>query len=203
MRALSELVAGTAASLADTHRPGENHRQGATIPRCRWRPPAARPRELTSPLERGGEDGRIRVRGWRGRGCSISSPPVEPCMGFCRTRRSTRLKAIAASLRHRPVVTHPATFRPPIAPRVPEAFAADVDPETAGLMAATQRLWSGAGYATPSGPPGWRSIPSWYLLCTEDRAIPPAGQRFMAERGTPRSRRWRPPTRPWCRSRRP
>jgi pimeloyl-ACP methyl ester carboxylesterase len=65
----------------------------------------------------------------------------------------------------------------------PEAFAADVDPEAAGVMAATQRPWSGAGYATPSGPPGWRSIPSWYLLGTEDRAIPPAGQRFMAERG--------------------
>ena len=65
----------------------------------------------------------------------------------------------------------------------PEAFAGDVDPETAALMAATQRPWSGAGAATPSGPPGWRSIPSWYLLGTEDRAIPPAGQRFMAERG--------------------
>ncbi len=64
-----------------------------------------------------------------------------------------------------------------------DAFAADVDPETARVMAATQRPWSGAGYATPSGPPGWRSIPSWYLLCTEDRAIPPAGQRFMTERG--------------------
>jgi len=65
----------------------------------------------------------------------------------------------------------------------PAAFCADVDPETAKVMAATQRPWSGAGYATPSGPPGWRSIPSWYLLGTEDRAIPPAGQRFMAERG--------------------
>jgi hypothetical protein len=39
----------------------------------------------------------------------------------------------------------------------PEALAADVDPETAGVMAATQRPWSGAGAATPSGPPGWRS----------------------------------------------
>jgi pimeloyl-ACP methyl ester carboxylesterase len=68
----------------------------------------------------------------------------------------------------------------------PEAFAADVDPETAGVMAATQRPWSGAGAATPSGPAGWRSIPSWYLLGTEDRAIPPAGQRFMAERGNAR-----------------
>jgi Cys/Met metabolism PLP-dependent enzyme len=36
----------------------------------------------------------------------------------------------------------------------PEAFAADVDPETAKVMAATQRPWSGAGYAGPSGPPG-------------------------------------------------
>jgi len=68
----------------------------------------------------------------------------------------------------------------------PEAFAADVDPETAGVMAATQRPWSGAGAATPSGPPGWRFIPCWYLLGTEDRAIPPAGQRFMAERGNAR-----------------
>jgi pimeloyl-ACP methyl ester carboxylesterase len=65
----------------------------------------------------------------------------------------------------------------------PEAFAADVDSATARVMAATQRPWSGAGAATPSGPAGWRSIPSWYLLGTEDRAIPPAGQRFMAERG--------------------
>ena len=68
----------------------------------------------------------------------------------------------------------------------PEAFAADVDTDTAAVMAATQRPWSGAGAATPSGPPGWRSIPSWYLLGTEDRAIPPAGQRFMAERGNAR-----------------
>ena len=32
------------------------------------------------------------------------------------------------------------------------------------------------------GTPAWRSIPSWYLLGTEDKAIPPATQRFMAER---------------------
>jgi pimeloyl-ACP methyl ester carboxylesterase len=65
----------------------------------------------------------------------------------------------------------------------PAVFAPDVDAETAAVMAATQRPWSGAGYATPSGPAGWRSIPSWYLMGAEDRAIPPAGQRFMAERG--------------------
>jgi len=43
-------------------------------------------------------------------------------------------------------------------------------------MAATQRPWSAAAAATPS----------WYLLGTQDRAIPPAGQRFMAERGNAR-----------------
>jgi pimeloyl-ACP methyl ester carboxylesterase len=32
--------------------------------------------------------------------------------------------------------------------------------------------------------PAWKSIPSWYLLGTEDKAIPPATQRFMAERAT-------------------
>jgi hypothetical protein len=51
-------------------------------------------------------------------------------------------------------------------------------------MAATQRLWSAAALSAPSGPPAWKSIPSFYLLRTEDRAIPPATQRFMAARAT-------------------
>jgi pimeloyl-ACP methyl ester carboxylesterase len=61
-------------------------------------------------------------------------------------------------------------------------FAADVDRDTSDVMAATQRPWSGAGFYEPSGPPAWRTVPSWYLLGTEDKAIPPATQRFMAER---------------------
>jgi pimeloyl-ACP methyl ester carboxylesterase len=68
----------------------------------------------------------------------------------------------------------------------PEAFAGDVDPDTAAVMAATQRPWSGAAAATPSGTTAWRSIPSWYLLGTQDRAIPPPAQRFMAERAKAR-----------------
>jgi pimeloyl-ACP methyl ester carboxylesterase len=63
-----------------------------------------------------------------------------------------------------------------------EGFAGDVDSATADVMAAAQRPWGGAAGATPSGPPAWKSIPSWYLLGTEDKAIPPATQRFMAER---------------------
>ncbi len=64
----------------------------------------------------------------------------------------------------------------------PAAFAGDVDPETAAVMAAAQRPPSGAALGTPSGRPAWRDVPSWYLLGTEDQAIPPATQRFMAER---------------------
>jgi hypothetical protein len=66
----------------------------------------------------------------------------------------------------------------------PATFAGDVNPETAGVMAATQRPWSAAALSAPSGPPAWKSIPSFYLLRTEDRAIPPATQRFMAARAT-------------------
>ena len=64
-----------------------------------------------------------------------------------------------------------------------EAFAADVDPETAAVMAAAQRPYAAAAFAaTPSAAPAWKTVPCWYLLGTEDKAIPPALQRFMAER---------------------
>ena len=64
-----------------------------------------------------------------------------------------------------------------------EAFAADVDPETAAVMAAAQRPYAAAAFAAaPSGPLAWKMLPCWYLLGTQDKAIPPALQRFMAER---------------------
>jgi pimeloyl-ACP methyl ester carboxylesterase len=64
-----------------------------------------------------------------------------------------------------------------------EAFARDVDPATAAVMAATQRPFTAAALGAPSGPPAWKAgVPCWYLLGTEDKAIPPALQRFMAER---------------------
>jgi pimeloyl-ACP methyl ester carboxylesterase len=62
------------------------------------------------------------------------------------------------------------------------AFAADVPRRTADLMFATQRPFAEEAFGSPSGPPAWKSIPSWYLVASEDRAIPPATQRFMAER---------------------
>src|SRR4051794_35995441 len=66
----------------------------------------------------------------------------------------------------------------------PAAFAADVDAKSAAVMAAAQRPYAAAAFAaTPSAPPAWNTLPCWYLLGTEDKAIPPALQRFMAERG--------------------
>ena len=64
-----------------------------------------------------------------------------------------------------------------------EAFAADVDQATADVMAAAQRPYAAAAFAgTPSGALAWKTLPCWYLLGAEDKAIPPALQRFMAER---------------------
>jgi pimeloyl-ACP methyl ester carboxylesterase len=36
--------------------------------------------------------------------------------------------------------------------------------------------------STARRPRSWKTLPCWYLLGTEDKAIPPALQRFMAER---------------------
>jgi pimeloyl-ACP methyl ester carboxylesterase len=49
-------------------------------------------------------------------------------------------------------------------------------------MAAVQKPLSIAAFAGESGPPAWKTIPSWYLQCTDDQMIPPLAQAFMAER---------------------
>jgi pimeloyl-ACP methyl ester carboxylesterase len=49
-------------------------------------------------------------------------------------------------------------------------------------MWAEQRPFSQEAFASLSGEPAWTTIPSWYLVATQDHAIPPATQRFMADR---------------------
>jgi pimeloyl-ACP methyl ester carboxylesterase len=61
-------------------------------------------------------------------------------------------------------------------------FANGVDEETARLLHATQRPAAAAQFADPSGPPAWRTIPSWALLGTLDNVIPPTLQEQMYER---------------------
>lgn len=74
----------------------------------------------------------------------------------------------------------PARFR--------QVFAADLPESTTRLMAATQRAGSVDGLSGASGDPAWKTIPSWYLIPTQDKVIPPAAQRFMAERAGSRVR---------------
>jgi pimeloyl-ACP methyl ester carboxylesterase len=66
--------------------------------------------------------------------------------------------------------------------KFPASFAGDVDPERAVFMADAQVPWGLAALTGAIGEPAWRSKPSWYLVTTEDRMIPPPAQRFMAER---------------------
>jgi len=66
--------------------------------------------------------------------------------------------------------------------KFPASFAGDVDAEKAAFMADSQVPW---GVAAPSGEisePAWRVKPSWYLVVTEDKMIPPDAQRAMAKR---------------------
>ena len=62
------------------------------------------------------------------------------------------------------------------------SFAADVQPERAAFMADSQVPWGVDALAGTITEPAWKSKPSWYLLVTEDKMIPAAAQRFMAER---------------------
>ena len=63
-----------------------------------------------------------------------------------------------------------------------QAFCADCSDVTAAVMAATQRPGALATLSEPSGVPAWKTIPSWYLVASQDHAIPPAAERFMATR---------------------
>ncbi|MEU7860582.1 alpha/beta hydrolase [Nonomuraea sp. NPDC049141] len=67
------------------------------------------------------------------------------------------------------------------------AFAADLPARDTALMAATQRPAALAALGSPSGAPAWKTIPSWYLVAGADQAIPPAAQRFMAQRAGART----------------
>jgi pimeloyl-ACP methyl ester carboxylesterase len=62
------------------------------------------------------------------------------------------------------------------------AFAADLPAETTRVLAATQRPFVGSALATPSGPPAWKTLPSWYAVATADQAIHPGQERFYAKR---------------------
>ena len=63
-----------------------------------------------------------------------------------------------------------------------DSFAGDVNPDKAAFMADSQVPWGLQALSGEITEPAWKSKPSWYLLATEDRMIPPPAQRMMAQR---------------------
>jgi len=61
-------------------------------------------------------------------------------------------------------------------------FAADVDPVKARVMYAVQQALAGSAFTDVMGIPAWKSQPSWYLVASNDEAIPPAAERQFAGR---------------------
>ena len=66
--------------------------------------------------------------------------------------------------------------------KFPASFAGDVSPEEAAFMADSQVPWSVNALGGAVTEPAWKAKPSWYLLTTEDRMIPPDAQRQMSKR---------------------
>jgi pimeloyl-ACP methyl ester carboxylesterase len=66
--------------------------------------------------------------------------------------------------------------------KFPASFAADVDAEKAAFMADSQVPWGAEAVSGEISEAAWRTKPSWYLLVTEDKMIPPDAQRAMSKR---------------------
>jgi pimeloyl-ACP methyl ester carboxylesterase len=61
-------------------------------------------------------------------------------------------------------------------------FAADVDPVKARVLHAVQQGLSMSTFEDVMGVPAWKAHPSWYLVATNDEAIPPDAERMFAQR---------------------
>jgi len=62
------------------------------------------------------------------------------------------------------------------------SFAADVSEPKAAFLADSQVPWAVAALSGAVSKPAWRTKPSWYLVATEDKMIPPPAQRQMSTR---------------------
>lgn len=69
----------------------------------------------------------------------------------------------------------------------PASFAGDVDPEKAAFMADSQVPWGLEALNGAISEPAWRTKPSWYLVVTADKMIPPEAQRAMSKRAGSKS----------------
>jgi pimeloyl-ACP methyl ester carboxylesterase len=62
------------------------------------------------------------------------------------------------------------------------SFADDLPADLAAFMADSRVPWGVDALGGPVTDPAWRGKPSWYMVTTEDRMIPPAAQRTMSQR---------------------
>jgi len=66
--------------------------------------------------------------------------------------------------------------------KFPASFAGDVNPQKAEFMADSQVPWGVDALGGTVSEPAWKMKPTWYLLTTEDRMLPPDAQRLMSKR---------------------
>jgi pimeloyl-ACP methyl ester carboxylesterase len=66
--------------------------------------------------------------------------------------------------------------------KFPASFAGDVDAAKAAFMADSQVPWGVEALGGTISEPAWKTKPSWYLVTTDDKMIPPPAQRFMSQR---------------------
>jgi pimeloyl-ACP methyl ester carboxylesterase len=66
--------------------------------------------------------------------------------------------------------------------RYREVFAADLPERVTSVAAVAQRPIAAVAFEEHSGVAAWKTLPSWYVVATADRAIHPEAQRFMAQR---------------------
>src|ERR1700730_5409790 len=66
--------------------------------------------------------------------------------------------------------------------KFPSFFAADVNPDVASFMADSQVPWGVEALGGAITQPAWGTKPSWFLITTEDKMIPPDAQRAMSKR---------------------
>jgi len=62
------------------------------------------------------------------------------------------------------------------------SFAGDVEAERAAFMADSQVPWGLEALGGEISQPAWKAKPSWYLIATDDKMIPPDAQRAMSKR---------------------
>src|ERR1700688_568746 len=98
-------------------------------------------------------------------------------------------ESVAALIKNPP----PGAPAPPILPlrdgylfldraKLAGSFAGDVDAEKAASMADSQVPWGVEALSGKISEPAWKTKPSWYLIVTDDKMIPPDAQRFMSKR---------------------